>query len=301
MTIGRWASGAATLGLLGLAGPAALAHSGPHDPYGGAYDGADTTPILLHRTLGGDIAVGMRVPATILGPAYAVEWAEDWALPTPPPNRRWVRYWDDALLIDERGIVRDVRRGVDWDEARLASRYDASERYGAPYADDADWDESVPIAPERPERYARRRYDPRCFGADDRPKAAAIAGAVGGAVIGGVAGNLIAGRGDRTSGTLIGGGLGAVAGGLAGSELGRDRTPIGPCPGDELARDDGDELERYDDYDPARGERTRVVVRGEPGRTYGRRPVVTRGPGGTTTVVVGGGERTTVTTTTYEE
>lgn len=150
MTIVRWMTWAASTVLLGLAGPAALAHPGPHDQYGGATE----TPVLSKETLGGNIAVGMRVPTAILGPDYAVSRTEDWALPTPPPDRRWVRYWDDALLIDGAGVVRDIRRGMDWGSApQLAAGYDEGGEYGVPYADgDYDqnyWDDDVPMAEER--------------------------------------------------------------------------------------------------------------------------------------------------------
>lgn len=46
----------------------------------------------------------------------------------------------------------------------------------------------------------------------DRRGGSGIGGAIAGAVVGGIAGNVIAGRGNRLPGTLIGGGLGALAG-----------------------------------------------------------------------------------------
>lgn len=284
---------AATLALLAVAGPAAVAHPGPHDQYGGTADEAFGDAVLSNRTLGGDIAIGMRVPTTTMGPAYAVDEAE-WALPVPPSDHRWVRYWEDALLIDEVGTVRNIWRGVAWDAApQLATGDDENWGYGAPYVEGYE--------PVVRDRYARRRFDPRCFDADDRSGTAMVAGAVGGAVLGGVAGNVIAGRGDRTAGTLIGGGVGAIAGGAAGSELGRGRRPIGPCPGDEVARSGDpyvwDADDRYDDGSAA-GERIRIVESGTPGRLYGGRPVVSYGAGDTTTVSFGG-RTTTVTTTTY--
>ncbi len=242
---------------------------------------------------------GQRLSPAFQSPGYLVRDAGAWGLPPASTGLRWVRYWDDAALIDRDGVVRDVRTGIGWD-ARAGDSYAAANRdrrlpydedvlrsgdpvdqrnsYGSAYGDDRGVDEDR-YAYARPEaryrdRYDRRGYDPRCF--DDRAgrdDAATVAGAVGGAVIGGIAGNVIAGRGDRTAGTLIGGGLGAVAGGVAGRELGRDRSPIGPCP---------------DDHAP----RTRGYPDGL-GRT------VTYGPGGgTTTVVTTGG---TTTTTVVEE
>ena len=71
-------------------------------------------------------------------------------------------------------------------------------------------------------------YDPRWTQEDAElaricaPRAG-VGGAVAGAVVGGVAGNLIAKRGDRTAGSLIGGGVGAIAGMAADKSIARKR------------------------------------------------------------------------------
>ena len=50
------------------------------------------------------------------GPQFHVQ---DWRLygfAEPPRDHRWVRYYDDAYLIDREGRVQDTRYGLDWDE-----------------------------------------------------------------------------------------------------------------------------------------------------------------------------------------
>ncbi|MEZ0494840.1 glycine zipper 2TM domain-containing protein [Sphingomonas sp. IW22] len=62
-------------------------------------------------------------------------------------------------------------------------------------------------------RYYRNRARERCNDGDG--------GTIVGAIAGGLLGNQIAGRGDRTLGTIIGGGVGA----LAGREIDRSDRP----------------------------------------------------------------------------
>ncbi|MDZ7282564.1 RcnB family protein [Sphingomonas sanguinis] len=117
---------------------------------------------------------GMTVPSYWTDRRFGVD---DWAvytLPQPPVGYHWSRYYDDAVLIDDRGSVYDSVYGVNWDGT--------PDYTGAPYA---------PPPPRR----------------DD-----GLGGAAIGAVAGGVAGNLVGGRGNRLGGTLIGAGVGAAAG-----------------------------------------------------------------------------------------
>ena len=209
---------------------------------------------------------GQRLAPTFRTDDYLVRDPARWGLPPAPTGLSWVRYWDDAALIDRDGVVRDVRAAIGWDRER-PTYATAAPRLA--YSDDI-LREDPPTA-RRVFVADQSGYDRRCF--EDRDDTPTVVGAIGGAVVGGVAGNVIAGRGSRTAGTLIGGGLGALAGGVAGSELGRDRRPIGPCPGDA------------------------VDTRGYPeGGT--RRTVTYDSLGGTTTTITTGG---TTTTTVVEE
>lgn len=93
--------------------------------------------------------------------------------------------------------------------------YSYSESYDSDGYDRDDYD------PNRSYRYDRRYSDAdmaRMCRRDD-----GIGGAAIGGVAGAVAGNRIAGRGNRTAGTLIGAGVGAVAGALADKEEDRQR------------------------------------------------------------------------------
>lgn len=127
---------------------------------------------------------------------YITDW-QTYGLTQPAYGYNWVRYYDDAVLVDGRGTVYDTRGGIDWD--RYDDGYDAGERLA--YAGDGA-------------RYDDRGYDDR--GYDGRVyrerRDSGVGGAVAGAAIGGVAGNVIAGRGNRLGGTLIGAGVGAAAG-----------------------------------------------------------------------------------------
>ena len=62
---------------------------------------------------------GRRVPRAYMDPAYVVSDWNDWGFSPPGPGLRWVRYYDDGLLIDGDGRVVDVRYGVDWNHGRI--------------------------------------------------------------------------------------------------------------------------------------------------------------------------------------
>jgi hypothetical protein len=55
--------------------------------------------------------------------------------PAPMPGGHWVRYYDDALLIDGDGRVVDSRYGWDWDGRDDAMAYD-DDAYGEDYDDE---------------------------------------------------------------------------------------------------------------------------------------------------------------------
>jgi Ni/Co efflux regulator RcnB len=117
---------------------------------------------------------GFILPRYWISPSYYIANYPAYGLPAPTYGYGWSRYYDDAVMTDRYGRVYDYRGGIDWD------------RYEGGYGPGND--------------------DPR----DQRDSG--LGGAAIGAVVGGVAGNRIAGRGNRTEGTLIGAGVGAVAG-----------------------------------------------------------------------------------------
>ncbi len=121
---------------------------------------------------------GYVLPSYWVQPSYYISNYSTYGFPAPQPGYGWSRYYDDAVMTDRYGRVYDSRSNVDWD--RYDGGYDDSDGY----------------------------YDDRSYGREDT----GVGGAAIGAVVGAIAGNRIAGRGDRTAGTLIGAGVGAVAG-----------------------------------------------------------------------------------------
>jgi Ni/Co efflux regulator RcnB len=102
---------------------------------------------------------GHVVPPVWMGPRFQVRHWQVYGFPAPQPGWRWVRYYDDALLLDHRGRVMDGRYGFDWD--RYGDRWDYDDR-GAPYyAGDYDDYDDYADREEYEERYERRgdRHD----------------------------------------------------------------------------------------------------------------------------------------------
>jgi Ni/Co efflux regulator RcnB len=144
---------------------------------------------------------------------YVSDWAA-YGLAQPPRGYNWVRYYDDAVMVDSRGSVYDTASDIDWD------RDDGYADDG--YADDGyRGDDRVYAADDR------RSYPPQDSYRDDRYERRdnGLGGAAIGAVAGGVAGNVIAGRGNRLGGTLIGAGVGAAAGYAVDKAEDRRRAP----------------------------------------------------------------------------
>jgi Ni/Co efflux regulator RcnB len=59
---------------------------------------------------------GLALPQYWWGPRFHVMNWGMYGLPQPMHGGRWVRYYDDALLVDPYGRVHDGRWGMDWDE-----------------------------------------------------------------------------------------------------------------------------------------------------------------------------------------
>jgi Ni/Co efflux regulator RcnB len=50
------------------------------------------------------------------GPQFHIQNWQMYGFADPGRDRRWVRYYDDAYLVDDDGRVMDERYGLDWDE-----------------------------------------------------------------------------------------------------------------------------------------------------------------------------------------
>jgi Ni/Co efflux regulator RcnB len=80
---------------------------------------------------------GGVVPHFWWGPQFVVHNWQNYGFTQPMHGGRWIRYYDDALLIDRNGRVHDGRYGQDWD--RYGDRW--GERDGIPvYVGDGDFE-----------------------------------------------------------------------------------------------------------------------------------------------------------------
>jgi Ni/Co efflux regulator RcnB len=62
------------------------------------------------------IGRGLALPQHWWGPRFHVTNWGNHGLPQPMHGGRWVRYFDDALLVDRYGRVHDGRWGMSWDD-----------------------------------------------------------------------------------------------------------------------------------------------------------------------------------------
>lgn len=85
----------------------------------------------------GRIGRGQFVPPFWFGPQFEVRQWQVYGFPQPMPGHRWIRYYDDALLVDGRGRVHDGRYGMDWD--RYGDRWGRDERGIPVYVGDGDF------------------------------------------------------------------------------------------------------------------------------------------------------------------
>ena len=58
---------------------------------------------------------GFIVPQFWWGPQFTINNWQMYGFADPGPDGRWIRYYDDAYLIDHDGRIRDTREGLDWD------------------------------------------------------------------------------------------------------------------------------------------------------------------------------------------
>ena len=70
---------------------------------------------------------GWMLPDYWANPDFRVPDYLNWGLAAPPYGYFWVRYYNDAVLVDDRGRVADWVFGIDWDGG--ASAYSHSESY----------------------------------------------------------------------------------------------------------------------------------------------------------------------------
>lgn len=101
---------------------------------------------------------GERLPNAFSAPAYVVRDWQGYRLPAPGPGRDWVRYYDDAVLVDRYGIVVAAVPAIGWDRAGPSAGGYAGQAY--PAYDDRGY-------PDRDPRYGTAYDSGECrTGAD---------------------------------------------------------------------------------------------------------------------------------------
>ncbi|NML06453.1 RcnB family protein [Sphingomonas sp. G-3-2-10] len=71
---------------------------------------------------------GWSLPGYWMNSNFRIHDYGNWGLRAPSYGFYWVRYYDDAVLIDSRGRVQDWRDGISWDDD-----YAAYDNYGTSY------------------------------------------------------------------------------------------------------------------------------------------------------------------------
>lgn len=100
---------------------------------------------------------GWTLPSYWIGSGFWINDWSSWGLSRPAAGYDWVRYYDDAVLIDRRGKVWDSVSGLDWD--RDGHGYDYDDGY---VADRDDYDRGYGADYDAP------GYDERDYDRDDR-------------------------------------------------------------------------------------------------------------------------------------
>ncbi len=193
--------------------------------------------------------IGYRLPTYWVQPSYRIINYPVYNLPAPQTGYGWTRYYDDAVLTDSNGYVRDRRSDIQWDRYEggyTRDEYPEPDFGPAMGVDQNAYDDEGrvyarqgnPPPPQQPVEYRRGtgepqyqqdNYDPRYdnggapsgqgyrsrYGFENYERCLnnrGVTGALLGTVVGGVIGNRVAGRGDRLAGSLAGAGVGALLG-----------------------------------------------------------------------------------------
>ena len=81
---------------------------------------------------------GVFIPRAFVSPVFFVPNWWSYGLAEPAYGQRWVRYYDGAVLIDDRGYIYDTAPGIDWEGYGIApaeyGRYDRGDMSWAPRA-----------------------------------------------------------------------------------------------------------------------------------------------------------------------
>jgi hypothetical protein len=75
---------------------------------------------------------GWKVPGRFRDRSFFVADWRGWGFGEPGPGMGWIRYYDDALLVDAGGRVVDCRYGVNWDSGYQGAGYQGGGYAGGP-------------------------------------------------------------------------------------------------------------------------------------------------------------------------
>jgi hypothetical protein len=76
---------------------------------------------------------GWKVPGRFRDRSFFVSDWRGWGFGEPGPGMGWIRYYDDALLVDAGGRVVDCRYGVNWDGGYQGGAYAGGPGFGPGY------------------------------------------------------------------------------------------------------------------------------------------------------------------------
>lgn len=109
---------------------------------------------------------GGQLPSYWISPNFAVSDYASYGLSAPPRGYRWQRYYDDAVLLDDRDRVYDSRGGIDWDGGDAYARggavgYSGASDYGYGYSEETHSDGyAAPLPQYAPQPSYRPPYQP---------------------------------------------------------------------------------------------------------------------------------------------
>jgi nickel/cobalt transporter regulator len=106
----------------------AFAQAAP--PPAGMHGGGMHGGMMMHMgPMGGQhfrhMQRGFIVPQFWWGPQFQINNWQMYGFADPGQDGRWIRYYDDAYLIDREGRIRDSREGLDWD--RYGEQWDMAD------------------------------------------------------------------------------------------------------------------------------------------------------------------------------
>ena len=116
--------------------PPAMVHASPAAPvHAAAAQGTHSMHGGFHYQR---VDRGWRMPHYWMGPRFRIANWGIYGFAPPPPGATWIRYYDDALLIDRYGVVREGRWDVEWD--RYGERWER-DHFGVPaYVGSGDYE-----------------------------------------------------------------------------------------------------------------------------------------------------------------